>query len=62
MVDPINKADVVRMKALLFEAIEQLPVIMEFAKIDAKQTRAKYLALVAEGFTPEQAIELYKRS
>lgn len=34
--------------------------ILEYKRIDAQIKRAAYLALIKEGFTPEQALELTK--
>jgi len=46
------------------EAVRQmtltLPVQLEMMAIQAKLIRAKYNALVAEGFTEQQALELCK--
>lgn len=47
-------------KALL-DLRNQIPAMTEFEQLQAKLVRAKYLALVAEGFTEQQAIELCKR-
>lgn len=48
------------MKAALFSILESMPVLLEHVKLDAKITRAKFLALVKEGFTEAQAIELLR--
>lgn len=37
-----------------------LPAHLEFAELAAKLTHKKYAALVKEGFTPEQALQLCK--
>lgn len=37
-----------------------MPVFIESAKLTATMTRAKYEALIDEGFTPAQALELCK--
>jgi hypothetical protein len=39
---------------------ENLPVILEAQKIVAEIARAKFNALVGQGFTAEQALELCK--
>lgn len=48
----------------LLEALSQLkrnlPAMIEYNQIDARLKRARFDALVAEGFTPAQAIELCK--
>jgi ribosomal protein L19E len=41
---------------------ENLPATIEYATIQAKTYRAKYLACVKEGFTEVQALELCWRS
>lgn len=38
-----------------------LPVVIEAQKALARVTRARYLSLVEEGFTPEQALALCKQ-
>lgn len=48
------------MKALVFNFLENLPALIEHAKLDAKLKRAQYQALVKEGFTEAQAIELLR--
>jgi hypothetical protein len=35
-----------------------LPVLIEYQILNAQVTRAKYNALLKEGFTPEQAVQL----
>lgn len=37
-----------------------LPLLTEYHQLDAKIKRAKYDALLAEGFSPDQALELCK--
>lgn len=37
---------------------ENLPALLELAGINAQLTRAKFLALVKEGFTEGQALDL----
>lgn len=48
------------MKALVFKFLENMPALIEHAKLDAKLKREQYLALVKEGFTEAQAIELLR--
>lgn len=43
------------------ELVEFLPMRIDIERFTAKVTRARFLALVAEGFTPEQALELCKK-
>ncbi|MGJ8685837.1 MAG: hypothetical protein ACSHWQ_00050 [Spongiibacteraceae bacterium] len=42
------------------EMRDKMPSYLEFVELDAKIRRAKYKALIAEGFTPDQALELTK--
>lgn len=39
---------------------ENMPAILDAMPLIARATRAKYLALLKEGFTEQQAIELSK--
>ncbi|MDD5385368.1 MAG: hypothetical protein PHG89_10875 [Gallionella sp.] len=48
------------MKELVFQALDNLPAMLEWEKIQAKQIRAKYEALCKEGFTEQQALDLCK--
>ncbi|MDQ0082922.1 hypothetical protein J2W35_003281 [Variovorax boronicumulans] len=41
---------------------ENLPALMEMGQLNAQITRAKYLALVKEGFTEAQALDLCWRT
>lgn len=45
---------------LIKQAIEDMPLQIELAQVQAKLTRVKYDALVKEGFTQEQALLLCK--
>lgn len=40
---------------------ENMVALIEFERINAKLTREKFLALVAQGFTEEQALSLCKK-
>lgn len=48
------------MKEFLEDFKKSLPEMKEYLKIGAELTRIKYKALLEEGFTPEQALELSK--
>ena len=50
----------VHLAVLVREMLENLPAHLEFAKLTAKLQRARYLALIAEGFDERQALELRK--
>jgi hypothetical protein len=62
----VNAADKQeRERAVLAQQIaeinELMPMRVDLERALARITRAKFQALVAEGFTPEQAIELCKK-
>lgn len=40
---------------------ENLPALMDFERLQARMIRARYIALVGQGFTEQQAIELCKK-
>lgn len=48
------------MAQLVRDLREQMPMQIEMEQLMAKVRRAKFLALVAEGFTEGQALELCK--
>lgn len=48
------------MRLAMLNQREMAPVIIEMHRTEAKIKRAKYLALVDEGFTEQQALELCK--
>jgi DNA topoisomerase IB len=37
---------------------DNLPAMMEFQRLNAKVIRAKYVALIGEGFSEQQALQL----
>lgn len=53
-------SDLVKLAQSIKQMREQLPALMEFAELQARLTRTKYNALLKEGFTEVQAIELCK--
>ena len=56
----MNEAEKVKRAQALVELREDLPRLLEFMALSATMTRAKFKALVKEGFTEAQAIELCK--
>lgn len=50
----------VNMAQLLKRAQEEWPMQVELERLMARQVRVKFLALVAEGFTESQALDLCK--
>ena len=47
-----------KLRAQVEQLKRQLPVLMEYHQLSAKLCRTRYDALVAEGFNPQQALEL----
>lgn len=56
---PTNE-NILKLREILNNLIEEVPIQVEIQKHLATITRAKYLALIDEGFTPDQAIQLCK--
>lgn len=54
------RPEITKMREELLRFREFADLLKENAKINAGITKAKYDALVSEGFTPQQAIELCK--
>ena len=54
----INLGDKDKMRAAVEEMKRSLPTWIEHAELTAKIRRASYEAHIAQGFTPEQALEL----
>lgn len=50
------------MRAALDMLHENLEIMMEYEHLQAKLTRAKYDAMIEQGFTAEQALELCKKT
>jgi len=55
-----KKPDIEQMKKDLENVRALSDIIIEHNRIQARIIREKYLVLVAEGFTPQEAIELWK--
>ena len=55
-----NQITITELRIGLLDTIERLPILIEYGKADAKLKREKFLSLVAEGFTEQQALELVK--
>jgi hypothetical protein len=53
-------SDMAEAKKALDESKRKLPLILEYTLIEAKMVRAKYVALMAEGFTAQEALDLCK--
>lgn len=58
--DPDQKP--VALARLIAEMRNQIPALIEVEQLQAKLSRAKFLALVSEGFTEQQALELCKKA
>lgn len=60
--DELDRAkENVDMRETLSQFFDQLPEQIKFQQYTAKITRVKYDALIKEGFTEEQALELCKK-
>ena len=57
---PSGKISRVEMEIALDQIQESMPAMIRKAGLDAQLLKAKYEALVAEGFTEAQALELTK--
>lgn len=57
---PQGKVTRVEFELMLDQMLEGLPVLIQKAGADAQLLKAKYDALVKEGFTNEQALEIVK--
>jgi hypothetical protein len=53
-----QERDRAKLAAQVRELMEILPMRMDLERFNAKVTRAKFLALVGEGFSEQQALEL----
>jgi hypothetical protein len=56
-----QERDRAKLAAQVRELMEILPMRMDLERFNAKVTRAKFLALVGEGFTEEQALRLCRQ-
>lgn len=61
----LNVVDLPKSQSDLEKAIEQfkrnMTLLIEYTVMNAKVKRAEYDALIANGFTPQQALELLKK-
>ncbi len=55
-----NEAQKVEIAKQLKQTRENLPAFIDLVKMQAQMLRIRYLALVAEGFSEAQALELCK--
>lgn len=60
MSQPTDAPNLAAMRVALLNHYEMAPILIEMQAVEAKIKRAKYLALVGEGFTEAQALELCK--
>jgi len=56
-----NKASMAITKAMIQNALDELPKIIEIAQFQAKIQKINYDSFIVEGFTEKQAIELCKK-
>lgn len=54
----MNEQDRISLAQAVRNLRENMPALLEMAQLNAQLNRAKYLALVKEGFTEAQALEL----
>jgi hypothetical protein len=57
---PTGKVTRAEMEVALDQVLEMLPVLLRRAGADAQLLKAKYDALVATGFTADQALAIVK--
>lgn len=57
---PTDAPNLAAMRLHLLNYREMAPILIEMQKVEAQIKRAKYLALIAENFTEQQALELCK--
>lgn len=59
-ITPLPNVELDKLRAAVEQMRRQLPLLIEYHQIDAKIRKARYEALIAEGFHPAQALELCK--
>lgn len=57
---PFGDKSITEVRKALEESKRKLPILLEYSVIEAQLTRSKYLALVKEGFTSQEALDLCK--
>ncbi len=56
----MNNVEAEKLKGALDILRATMPMVLEFNQARAKMAKSQYNALIAEGFTKEQALELVK--